>query len=437
MVTAGATLALTLVGCASSGGTTSAESGTAADITAALQKKSTITVWAWAPATTAIVTAFEKKYPKITVKLVNAGTGQTQYTKLQNAVKAGSGAPDVAQIEYFALPQFALGKSLANLDDFGLGSLKSKYSASTWGSVSLNGGLYGLPQDSGPMAMFYNKAVFDKYGIAVPTTWAEYTAAAAKLHAADPTKYITSDSGDAGFTTSMIWQAGGTPYTTTKSTNVSINLQDAGAKKFAAMWSPMVENGLVSPIVGWTDAWYKALGDGTLATLITGAWMPGNFVSGVTQSAGEWRVAPMPTYEAGQSASAENGGSSDVVLKQSTNKLVATGFLEFMNEGAGTQISLASGGFPSTTADLSSSKFLDATSSYFGDQQINKVLVQASKDVLPGWTYLPFQVYSNSIFADTVGQSYANKTDLNTGLATWQAQTAAYGTQQGFKVTTK
>ena len=32
----------------------------------------------------------------------------TQYTKLQNAIKAGSGAPDVAQVEYYALPQFAL-----------------------------------------------------------------------------------------------------------------------------------------------------------------------------------------------------------------------------------------------------------------------------------------------------------------------------------------
>jgi len=32
--------------------------------------------------------------------------------------------------------------------------------------------------DSGPMALFYNKDVFDKYKIAVPTTWTEYAAAA-------------------------------------------------------------------------------------------------------------------------------------------------------------------------------------------------------------------------------------------------------------------
>ena len=45
-----------------------------------------------------------------TSTLVNAGTGNDEYTKLQNAIKAGSGAPDVAQIEYYALPQFALSR---------------------------------------------------------------------------------------------------------------------------------------------------------------------------------------------------------------------------------------------------------------------------------------------------------------------------------------
>ena len=76
----------------------------------------TLTWWAWAPQDKQLVTAFEKLYPKVKVNLVNAGTGTAEYTKLQNAIKAGSGVPDIAQIEYYALPQFALGGSLANLE---------------------------------------------------------------------------------------------------------------------------------------------------------------------------------------------------------------------------------------------------------------------------------------------------------------------------------
>ena len=93
---------------------------------------------------------------------------------------------------------------------------------------------------------------------------------------------------------------------------------------------------------------------------------------------------------------------------------------------------LESGGFPATTADLESEEFLAAAPEYFGGQKINEVLVDASKNVPTGWQYLPYQVYANSIFGDTVGQSYVNASDLNEGLSTWQDQLVEYGNQQGF-----
>jgi multiple sugar transport system substrate-binding protein len=433
-VATGLALSVSLAACSAAGGG-GAETGNADDIEAALQEETTLTVWAWAPAVEDIATAFEEKYPNVTVDVVNAGTGNDQYIKLQNAIKAGSGAPDVAQIEYYALPQFALSEALVDLSDFGFDSLEDQYTASTWGSVNLDGGIYALPQDSGPMAMFYNKAVFDQYGLTVPTTWDEYIATAEQLHAANPDAYITNDTGDAGFATSMIWQAGGQPFTTTDSTDVEVNLQDEGSKKFADTWNQLIESDLIAPTASWSDEWYRGLGDGTIATLNIGAWMPGNLETGVPEASGDWRVAPLPVYEAGDTASAENGGGGDAVLAQSKNKLAAAGFVEFMNSGEGTQISIDAGGFPSTVADLESDEFLGYESEYFGGQKINEVLVQSASDVVEGWSYLPFQVYSNSIFSDTVGQAYATKTDLNGGLTDWQKAIAAYGNEQGFTVT--
>jgi multiple sugar transport system substrate-binding protein len=436
VVGTGLVLSVALAACAPAAGG-GAETGDADDIAAALEEKSKITVWAWAPAVEEIAASFEKEHPNVTVKVVNAGTGNDQYIKLQNAIKAGSGAPDVAQIEYYALPQFALSDSLVDLADFGFDEFEDSYTASTWGSVELDGGVYALPQDSGPMALFYNKSVFDQYGLTVPTTWDEYIETAKKLHAANPEAYITNDTGDAGFTTSMIWQAGGKPYTTKDNTDVTIDLQDEGSKKFADTWSQLTQNDLVAPVSSWSDEWYRGLGDGTIATLAIGAWMPGNLTSGVPEAAGDWRVAKLPTFEAGVPANAENGGGGDAILKQSKNKLVAAGFLQYMNEGEGTQISLAAGGFPSTVADLESEEFLAQSSDYFGGQKINEVLADSIDDVVPGWSYLPFQVYSNSIFNDTVGQAYADKTDLNEGLKAWQKATADYGNEQGFTVTSE
>ena len=148
-------------------GTSSGGGTSAADVTAALSKGGSITVWAWDGTIKDVAAGFEKKYPNVKVNLVNAGTGDKQYTALQNAVAAGKGVPDVAQIEYFAVLQFALSKSLANISSFGATDLKSNYTPGPWNAVTPNGGVYGLPLDSGPMAMFYNKSVFDKYALEI------------------------------------------------------------------------------------------------------------------------------------------------------------------------------------------------------------------------------------------------------------------------------
>ena len=438
VVTAGL-LVSTLAACGGSTaeGNASTEGASAEEIATALQTETTLTVWGWAPQLEPIVEAFEAKYPKVKVNLENVGTSNDHYTKVQNAIKAGSGAPDVAQMEYAALPQFALSDSLVDLKAYGAGDLQANYTASTWGSVNLNGGIYALPQDSGPMAMFYRADVFEKHGIEVPTTWDEYIEAGKKLHAADPKAYITNDIGDAGFTTSMIWQAGGQPYKVDGPTTVQINLQDEGSKTWTANWNQLVQGKLLAPVASWNDEWYKGLSDGSIATLITGAWMPANLESGAAAGSGNWRVAPMPTYEKGKPASAENGGGGDAVLKQSKNKAAAYGFLQFSNGPEGSKIHAANGGFPSTTADLEDPAFLNAQSDYFGGQKINEILVQASKDVVPGWSYLPFQTYANSIFSDTVGQAYGSNSDLNAGLIAWQDASIKYGNQQGFTVSAK
>jgi multiple sugar transport system substrate-binding protein len=378
-------LATGLAACGSSGSSPGTASSAAAAgnspaaIAAALHKPATLTFWAWAPQSKDIVSAFEKKYPKVKVNLVNAGTGTAAYTKLQNAIKAGAGAPDVAQIEYYALPQFALPGDLADLNSFGLGSQRGNFSTAVWDSVNVTGSLVGLPQDTGPMVLFYNTKVYDKYKIPVPATWAEFAASAKKLHAADPKEYITNDTGDPGFTTSMIWAGGGHPYTISGTKNVTIDLQDAGSMKFSNLWNPLIRDGLLAPITSWSSQWYQGLANGSIASLVTGGWMPVDLETGVPVGKGDWRVAPLPEWTAGQAVTSENGGSSDAVLKSSKNELAAVGFLEFMDSGPGAQISANSGDFPAANSILDSSSFLNAAPAYFGGQKINTVLSQSAK----------------------------------------------------------
>ncbi|MFB7462611.1 extracellular solute-binding protein [Streptomyces sp. NPDC056224] len=429
-----AALALSLAACGGGSGTSDrGQQGDPAAVRAALDKPAEITFWTWVPNIDKTVALFEKKYPKVKVHLVNAGRSKDEYTKLTTVLKAGTGAPDVAQIEYFALPQFAMSKSLVNLADYGAAGLEEKFAESAWSQVRLADGIYGIPQDSGPMAMFYRKDVLDRFGATPPTTWEEYSALAKKIRDADPSVRITYvDPGDAGTSNSLIWDFGGKPYTVGGATDVTVNLKDdSGAKAYADTWGPLIENKLVDSTASWNEEWWKSMASGRYATWLAGAWAPAVLEQNIPQSRGQWSVAPMPG-----GVSAENGGSSVAVTTQAKNKAASVAFAQWLNSDPEAVRSLNSevGLFPATRLLLDDPGFRSAEVPFFPGSKPNETFADMSKAVRPGWQYLPFQVYANSVFKDSVGQALQPGGNLPGALATWQERLRAYGKEQGFTV---
>lgn len=86
------TLALTATACGSDATDGGGGSGPK-DVAAALEKGGKVTVWAWEPTLKKVAEDFEKKYPGVDIELVNAGTGDKQYTALQNAMAAYPAPP--------------------------------------------------------------------------------------------------------------------------------------------------------------------------------------------------------------------------------------------------------------------------------------------------------------------------------------------------------
>ncbi|MFP7760195.1 ABC transporter substrate-binding protein [Marisediminicola sp. LYQ134] len=419
-----ATAVITLAGCSSS-----SDSGPSPE------EGGSLLIWAWEPTLEQVVADYEDENPNVDIELVNVGTGNDHYTALQNAIAAGSGVPDVTQLEYYAMPQFTLAESVVDLSEFGAGDLADSYSPGPWGSVQSGSdeGVYGLPMDSGPMAMYYNAEVFDRLGVDVPTTWDDYVQAARDIQEADPEVYLANDTGDAGTTTSMIWQAGGEPYTV-DGTDVSIDFSDEGTTRYTDMYQQLLDEDLLAPITGWSDEWFQGLGNGSIATLTVGAWMPANLESSVEAGAGDWRVAPMPQWDEGEMATAENGGSALSIPELGENKELAYDFIEYANSGDGVQTRIDGGAFPATVADLESDEFLNVEFEYFDGQKANEIFAESAANVVEGWSYLPFQAYSNSIFNDTAGQAYVGGVTLQEGLEDWQDASLSYAGEQGFTV---
>ena len=403
-----------------------------------------ITVWVWEPTLENVAKDFEKE-TGIKVDLKNVGQNTKEYTQLDNAIKAGSGAPDVAQVEYYALPQYAIEGNLLDITDKTKG-FDSFYTPGTWASVQFGGKVYGLPMDSGPMALFYNKEVFDKAGVTeAPKTWDEYYEAAKKIHALGDNYYITSDTGDAGFYDSMTWLAGAAPFKTSDDgSEVTVNLTgDENVKKFNEYWQKMLDEGLIdTKTAGWSEDWFKGMVDGTIASLITGAWMPANLANSAADGAGKWKVALTPTAD-GSATNSENGGSSLAVLSSSKKAEAAYKFIEYANHGDGVKTRVEGGAFPADLETMKSDDFLNTTTvknaegediDYFGGQKFNEVLAQSAENVSTGYQFLPFEVHARSVFGDFIGKSYTGDQKLADGVAAWQDALKTYGKDQGFTV---
>jgi len=171
MLAAGAAVAAAalLAGCSST-------SGSGSDATADTNLSATISYAFWdsnqKPAMDALIKDFNKTYPKIKVT-EQITPYQNFFTKLQTQGSSKT-LPDVFWMNG---PNFQLYASNDMLEPIGSGIDPSNYPASLNELYSYDGKQYGAPKDFDTIGVYYNKAIFDKAGVAYPTanwTWDEF-----------------------------------------------------------------------------------------------------------------------------------------------------------------------------------------------------------------------------------------------------------------------
>ena len=396
----------------------------------------TLTFWTWVPNIQSEVNLFEQSHPNIKIKVVNAGQGAPEYTKLRTALKAGSGGPDIVQIEFQYLPTFELTGDLVDLSKYSANTIQNDYMPWTWSQVTQGSKVYAIPQDSGPMGLLYRKDIFDQYHLAVPQTWAQYEQEAIALHKANPQIYMTDfPPSDPGWFNGLLWQAGSRPFKV-NGTNVSININDPAALQVANYWGNLINQKVVQTAPDFTTDWYTGLAKGRYATWVTAAWGP-VFLSGVAaQSAGKWRAAPLPQWTAGGQATANWGGSTDAVTTQSQHPKEATEFAMWLNhdQSSATMLAQKQFLFPTLKGVLNDPSFINAASSFYGGQQVNQVFASASSNVDTSFQWSPFQDYVYTQIGNQLGAAINGKSNFEQAMNNLQSSVVTYAKNQGFTV---
>lgn len=132
-----------------------------------------------------IIAKFEEENPNILVQL-EAVAGNDYYARLLTQVAAGA-APDIMQIGDDAVPNFVDSGALIPLDEYigGPSSLDSDiYLPGVFEPGQYNGEQYLLPKDYSPLAVYYNKTLFDEFEVAYPEdgwTWDDFLETAQAL----------------------------------------------------------------------------------------------------------------------------------------------------------------------------------------------------------------------------------------------------------------
>lgn len=318
---------LTVAGCGSgepAGGTGAAQSPTAA------RGPVKLTYWSWAPNMDKIVTVWNRAHPDIQVTVSKQAGGDDAAAKFLTAAKAGN-PPDLVQAEYQHLPSFVAADAVADIEAE-TAAIRGEFGEGVWRLVTLGTeGVYAVPQDSGPMMLFYRKDLFDRYGIEVPRTWQEYAEAARTVRRKDDGVYLgTFSSKDPGAFTGLAQQAGA-HWWSIDGQAWKVGVADEPTVRVADFWGGLVKEGVIDDMPYFTPEWNKALNDGTLLTWPSAVWAPGVLASNAPKGEGRWAVAPLPQWNAGESHSGFWGGSSVAVAAASPHRAAAARFATWLN----------------------------------------------------------------------------------------------------------
>ncbi|MDE1991845.1 MAG: carbohydrate ABC transporter substrate-binding protein [Rhizobiaceae bacterium] len=356
----------------------------------AFAAQTTITVWSWNVAASALkstLEGFNKKYPDIKVDVQDIGNPQVFDKMLAACAAGGDGLPDIMSIENHKAEIFwnRFPDCLTDLTKLGYtDEIKKKFPDFKRTELEVGDAAYAMPWDSGPVAMFYRRDFYEKAGIDPTTikTWDDFIAAGKKVSAANPGVVMSQAdfNGDSEWFR-MLSNEQGCGYFATDGQSITIAqpacvsaldkvkaMKDAGTLT-AANWDEKIQSNTA----------------GKVATQMYGGWYDGTIRSTSPDLSGKWGVYLMPSMTADGQHAANLGGSSLAISNSSKNKDAAWKFLEYTlgtNEGQVTM--LKSFGLVPSLLSAVDDPFVNQPLPYYKDQKIWVDILGTLPKIHPG-----------------------------------------------------
>ncbi|MGO4535127.1 ABC transporter substrate-binding protein [Leifsonia sp. 2MCAF36] len=412
---------------------TGSGSGASSSPTSSSSKPVTVDFWGAAIGYDKSVALFNASHKDIQINYTQISAGSAGgYAKMLNAVKAGN-APCLGQVGYDTLSSFAAANALEDVSKFA-NSSKKLFAPAAWQLSSIGKQVLGIPQDLGPMALYYRTDLFTQYGITPPKTWAEFATDAATVHTKNPAAFLTTLPVDAYDLGALSWQAGAQWFGTANN-KWQVKIDGSQTQKVASYWQDLVNKQLVVSEPTFDTAWYKDFQDGRVLSLVGAVWASPLIEQNAPGLSGKLGVVQLPQWTEGKSISGNRGGSSFAVLKGCKTPQQATEAALWMSTSPSSVTNLITntGIYP---AALSGQKLavLSKKSDFYGGQNVYDVFKKAAANTPSNWVWGPTMSVLQPSFKDGLKQVGAGQGTIPALVTQEQENTVSTMKSQGLSV---
>jgi len=325
-------LPMTLTGCANKNEPTSKTDDTVTSEPVTLD----FTYWEGSPSDKkgfdTLISKFENENPNIKINKQILPSGSKYYESLDTRI-AGKQYPSIARVQYQKLGRYIDAGVLLDMTSYIDKASQEDLIPAFKSAVSVEDKLYAMPHHTDTMGLFYNKGMFEKAGIQVPTsidkawTWDEFLDVARKVKEKAGVKYAFTYkwTKNTGYRSLPFLYMNGGSILNEDGTKAGINTpQGLEYLKYIETWS---KEGLISKTSpSSNDNADEIFASGTVAMEFGGNYIMSYLDENMKGQ--KWGVTYMPQKN-GKTGS-DMGGNALGVFAKSKHPKEAAKFVEFM-----------------------------------------------------------------------------------------------------------
>ncbi|MEK5254271.1 extracellular solute-binding protein [Paenibacillus sp. FSL F4-0125] len=355
---------------------------------------------------------YTKEHPNVTIKVQNTGDQTAHHNNLTTALSAGSGAPDIFQLEIGFMERFINAQDkFYNLNDLGAKDIQANYLDWKWKQASSVDGSFqlGLPTDIGPTVVYYRTDLAEAAGLpsdpegfgGAIDTWDKFAAVAKAFKEKTGKPFV--DLTDLTFNALRDQSADEIYFS--KADGSFIGDTNPQVRKAYDFTVKGIQEGWISNLMLWSPEWGQGMNDGSFAVVMGPAWMAGNVKSNAPDTTGKWKIAQLPE-------GAGNWGGSFLTLpKEGKHSKEAYDFIAWMDNKDNQLESFKTKGLmPSIPALYEDPAFVDFKDEFFGGQQTAVEFGKAANRVKPVY-YGPLHDQTDTFFKNALKNVLEKKAD--------------------------